>query len=135
MGFLERIRDIATSRNKSGSKDPPHKPARQTPSKDQESEPEHRGTLNTDDMPGPSSVQERLDRLTTLTPREQEVYRHLIRGRTMKETARLLGVTYATVNFHCQGLYRKLCINTRAQLFMRYAMLDTDDIKNRGGDG
>lgn len=74
-------------------------------------------------------LSERLDRLKTLTPREKEVYEHLIHGRKMKEIAKLLGVTHATVNFHCQGLYKKLGINTRTQLFIQYATLDAGEAK------
>ncbi len=77
------------------------------------------------------TLPERLNRLKTLTPREREVYEHLICGRKMREIAELLGITHATVNFHCQRLYKKLCINTRAQLFVQYAALDAADSKKQ----
>lgn len=125
MSFLKRIKAIAKGRSKSGSKETPFEPGEQTDVKDQAPEPEPiTASGDTNCMPAPDPVQERLDRLKTLTPREREVCEHLLRGRKMKEIAKLLGVSYATVNFHCQGLYRKLCINTRAQLFVQYATLD-----------
>lgn len=77
------------------------------------------------------TMPERLKRLKTLTVREREVYEHLICGRKIREIAELLGITHATVNFHCQRLYKKLCINTRAQLFMQYAALEAADAKKR----
>lgn len=78
----------------------------------------------TDDALQQSMINERLDRLKTLTPREQEVYSYLVKGLKMREIASLMGVSYSTVNFHCKGLYKKLGINTRAQLFLQYAALN-----------
>lgn len=117
MGFLKRIVGLAARGNKPDSGNPPGDPAAQAPASD---------------MPGASGlppVPERLGRLKTLTPREWEVYGHLLLGRTMKETAGLIGVSYPTVNFHCRGLYKKLGINTRAQLFVQYAPLDAAAVK------
>jgi RNA polymerase sigma factor (sigma-70 family) len=73
-----------------------------------------------------SAVKERLERLKTLTVREREVYCHLLKGLKMREIASLMGVSYSTVNFHCKGLYKKLGINTRAQLFLQYAPLNRE---------
>jgi DNA-binding NarL/FixJ family response regulator len=128
MNFLKRIRNIARAQSKSGSKETPYEPVEQTPAKEQAPKQEQITVSgDTDDRPELSPVRERLDRLKTLTPREREVYGHLIRGRKMREIAKLMGVTYATVNFHCKGLYKKLCINTRAQLFIQYATLGAAD--------
>ena len=127
MSFLKRIGAIA--KGKSGAKNP-HEHEQITTIKEQKFKPgQITASGDTNHMPELPPVEERLDRLKTLTPREREVYEHLISGRKMKEIAGLLGVTYATVNFHCQGLYKKLCINTRAQLFVQYATLDTGNVK------
>ncbi|MDX9872457.1 MAG: helix-turn-helix transcriptional regulator [Clostridia bacterium] len=114
MSFLKRIWEIAK-----GPKT----------AKEQEPESEQVASDGAGDGPELAPLSERLDRLKTLTPREQEVYEHLIHGRKMREIAKLLGVTHATVNFHCQGLYKKLGINTRAQLFIQYATLDGGEAK------
>jgi DNA-binding NarL/FixJ family response regulator len=137
MSFLKRIREIAGGRSQSGPQKIRKKTVQQKSgtveqATAQERMPEPEPTTEsggTGGTPELSPAGERLDRLKTLTPREWEVYEHLIRARKMREIARLLGVTYATVNFHCQGLYKKLCINTRAQLFMQYAVLDAADVK------
>ncbi|NLT58038.1 MAG: helix-turn-helix transcriptional regulator [Clostridiales bacterium] len=121
MGLLELIRRIAKGEDAANQPEPPPdqaEPAARNPAPD----PAPLAALEE----GPPAAQERLGRLETLTPREREVCAHLLRGRKMREIAEQLGVTYATVNFHCKGLYKKLGINTRAQLFVQYAMLDRD---------
>ncbi len=112
MNFLKRIRDLARSGSGSKSKRNRCKPGEQ---------------VVADGLSESPEVRERRKRMNTLSPREREVYSHLVRGLKMKEIAPLLGVTYATVNFHCRGLYKKLCINSRAQLFFQYAPLDSGD--------
>lgn len=109
MNFLKRIRSLAWGGAESGPKKNRREPAEQTAA---------------NGPPESPATRERLERLNKLSPREREVYSHLVRGLKMKEIAPLLGVTYATVNFHCRGLYKKLCIHTRAQLFLQYASLD-----------
>ena len=55
-----------------------------------------------------------------LTPRETEVFRLLLEGYTLQETADRLGVKYATVNTHMTAIYKKLGVSSRAQLIIRY---------------
>ena len=117
LNLLKRIMGIAKDRDKPGSEKLPSEPEKMAAS------------VGDSDMPVPPPIRERLDCLKTLTPREWEVFEHLICGRKPKEIATLLGVTYPTVNFHCKGLYKKLCINTRTQLFLQYATLDAGDVK------
>ncbi|MCL2092716.1 MAG: helix-turn-helix transcriptional regulator [Treponema sp.] len=62
------------------------------------------------------------DRLN-LTPREEEVFTLLLRGIAPKEIAYTLKISYDTVNFHQKNLYRKLGIQSRAELFARYGSL------------
>jgi HD-GYP domain-containing protein (c-di-GMP phosphodiesterase class II) len=51
---------------------------------------------------------------TALSEREIEVLRLLARGRTMKEVAAGLEVSYKTVDRHVQNIYTKIGVNTRA---------------------
>jgi len=55
-----------------------------------------------------------------LTPREQEIFTMLLDGKSPKEIASILKVSYDTVGFHQKNLYRKLGIQSRAELFARY---------------
>jgi DNA-binding CsgD family transcriptional regulator len=56
-----------------------------------------------------------------LTPREQEIFTMLLTGKAPKEIAYTLKISYYTVNFHQKNLYRKLGIQSRAELFARYS--------------
>ena len=56
-----------------------------------------------------------------LTPREKEVFTMLLNGKAPKEIAFTLKVSYDTVCFHQKNLYRKLGIQSRAELFARYS--------------
>jgi DNA-binding NarL/FixJ family response regulator len=51
-----------------------------------------------------------------LTPREQEIVKMLAEGHSVKETAKLLGVSVKTVEAHKFNLMRKLGIHNKAQL-------------------
>ena len=58
-----------------------------------------------------------------LTPREEEIFTMLLAGRAPKEIAYTLKISYYTVLFHQKNLYRKLGIQSRAELFARYGTL------------
>ncbi len=66
-------------------------------------------------------------RLAALTQREREVFRLLVEGYTLRETAQQLGLKYSTVNTHMTGIYRKLGVNSRAELIIRYRDYDKED--------
>jgi DNA-binding CsgD family transcriptional regulator len=55
-----------------------------------------------------------------LTPRELDVFRLLLEGYTLQETANQLGVKYSTANTHMTAIYKKLGVNSRAELIIRY---------------
>ena len=59
-------------------------------------------------------------KLPDLTARELDVFRLLLEGYTLQETADLLGVKYATVNTHTTAIYKKLGVKSRAELIIRY---------------
>jgi DNA-binding CsgD family transcriptional regulator len=56
-----------------------------------------------------------------LTPREQEIFTMLLTGKAPKEIAFTLKISPYTVNFHQKNLYRKLGIQSRAELFAKYS--------------
>ena len=55
-----------------------------------------------------------------LTEREQEILTLLISGKAPKEIAYTLKISYFTVTFHQRNLYRKLGIQSKAELFAWY---------------
>jgi len=65
---------------------------------------------------GVININENLD----LTEREHEVFTMLLEGRAPKEIAFTLKISYPTVNFHIANLYRKLGVQSRAELFGKY---------------
>ncbi len=66
------------------------------------------------------------DRLTArlkefgLSPREMEVCMMLLEGYTMRQIAAALSLAYPTVNTYCVSLYRKLSINSRTELMVKF---------------
>jgi predicted ATPase/DNA-binding CsgD family transcriptional regulator len=56
---------------------------------------------------------------STLTAREREVLREIAAGRTNKEIAQVLGLRPKTVMHHCESIYRKLGVRTRAEATAR----------------
>jgi len=73
------------------------------------------------------NVQNNLD----LTPREEEIFTILLTGKAPKEIAYTLKVSYYTVLFHQKNLYRKLGIQSRAELFAKYlSKAELHDNKN-----
>lgn len=57
-----------------------------------------------------------------LYPREKEVFKRLLKDAKMKEIAAELGIETSTVNGYCRDIYRKLGVNSKAQLILRYAV-------------
>jgi len=55
-----------------------------------------------------------------LTPREHDLYLLLLEGFTLKESAKQLSIKYSTANTHMTGIYRKLGVNSRAELIINY---------------
>lgn len=57
-----------------------------------------------------------------LTPREREVYELLREGNTLRQISAIIGIKYSTVNTYCTSLYRKLKINSRTELIVKYGV-------------
>ena len=58
--------------------------------------------------------------ITFLTPRERDLFLLLLEGYTLKESAKKLDIKYSTANTHMTGIYKKLNVNSRAELIIRY---------------
>jgi DNA-binding NarL/FixJ family response regulator len=54
-------------------------------------------------------------RQAKLTPKEQEVVSHLLRGEENKVIAEALGMSWRTVQKHLERIYQKLGVPTRAK--------------------
>ena len=57
---------------------------------------------------------------TGLSPREEQVVRLLLKGMTVRQAAPELGLTTSTVSTYCKSAYKKLGINSRAELFLMF---------------
>lgn len=68
--------------------------------------------------------------MESLTPREREAGLLLLEGFTLKETAKQLNIGYSTANTYQTAIYRKLHVNSRAELIINYREIAVED-KNR----
>lgn len=57
---------------------------------------------------------------TNLSPREKQVVSLLLRGMTLRQVAPELGLTVSTVATYSKTIYKKLGINSRAELFLLF---------------
>ncbi|MEA4831125.1 MAG: helix-turn-helix transcriptional regulator [Oscillospiraceae bacterium] len=55
-----------------------------------------------------------------LTPREKTACRFLLEGLTLSETAKQMNIRYPTVNTYQTAIYKKLSVNSRAELIIKY---------------
>ena len=68
-------------------------------------------------------------RLTTLTPRENEVLQQVVAGKTSKEVARALGSSHRTIEIHRGHIMKKMQVSTVAELVrMCMSMQAEDDV-------
>lgn len=85
--------------------------------------PQKKGTINDVAQrkicPEPS-ISEPSELLGLLTPREKELFSLLLEGYTLKESAKQLSIKYSTANTHMTGIYKKLNVNSRAELIIRF---------------
>ena len=58
--------------------------------------------------------------LSGLSKREFEVFAHLLTDKTQVQIANELYISHSSVHFHCKNIYRKLEINSRKQLLIKY---------------
>ena len=57
---------------------------------------------------------------TNLSPREKQVVLLLLQGMTLRQVAPELGLTVSTVATYSKIIYKKLGINSRAELFLLF---------------
>lgn len=74
------------------------------------------------------------ERISSLTPRELEVWKYISEGRLNKQIAADLNISSATVEFHRANLMRKLKVKTAAQLVKSYFFY-TMSLKNIKQEG
>ena len=55
-----------------------------------------------------------------LTKKEKVIFDLLLEGLTLRQIAGELSMKYDTVNFHYKNIYRKLEVNSKIELFLRY---------------
>ena len=117
MSFLKRIGAIA--KGKSGAKKP-HEHEQIITVKEQTFKPEQiTASGDANHMPELSPVEERLDRLKTLTPREREVYELIRAGVTgNRELAETLHVSVATVKTLLGRIYEKTGVSSKTHLVL-----------------
>lgn len=72
---------------------------------------------------------EKSELIKSLTPRENETFLILLGGYSLKETAQQLGIGYSTTNTYQTAVYKKLHVNTRAELIINYR----DECKTKEG--
>ncbi len=58
--------------------------------------------------------------LTELSKREQDVFAQLLTDKTQVQIAESLFLSHASIHFHCKNIYKKLNINSRKQLLIKY---------------
>lgn len=63
---------------------------------------------------------EKYPELISLSNREMEVFAQLLTDKTQSQIAESLFITHSSVHFHCKNIYRKLEINSRKQLLIKY---------------
>ena len=63
---------------------------------------------------------ENLDPVTSLTPREREVFQLLLRGMKAKEIACQLSISLSGVNYFVKRIYKKLQVKSRVELILKY---------------
>ncbi len=58
--------------------------------------------------------------LNALSKREFDVFSQLLTDKTQVQIAQDLYISHSSVHFHCKNIYRKLNINSRKQLLIKY---------------
>ena len=80
-------------------------------------------TMICHDLISPATLQylmQQYPELAALTKREFEVFAQLLTDKTQVQIARDLFVSHSSVHFHCKNIYKKLEINSRRHLLIKY---------------
>jgi len=73
-----------------------------------------------------AELDEVLARFHSLTPREREVLRHVVDGRSTKEVARALGLSPKTVDIHRSNIMQKLAVHSAVELTRLASLLESE---------
>lgn len=71
-------------------------------------------------MPVDEECQHGIDSIKRLTPREKQVFYMLLEGMKAKEIALNASISVSGVNYFIKRIYRKLNVNTKTELVLRY---------------
>lgn len=63
---------------------------------------------------------EKYPELANLSKRELDVFAQLLTDKTQAQIAEDLFISPSSVHFHCKNIYKKLNINSRKQLLIKY---------------
>lgn len=74
------------------------------------------------------NASERHKQVNLLTPREYDLYLLLLEGYTLKESGKQLAIKYSTANTHMTAIYKKLGVNSRAELIINYRGINKENI-------
>ena len=66
------------------------------------------------------SHDEKSECISSLSARERETFLLLLEGFTLKECSNQMGVKYPTANTYMTAVYKKLKVNTSAELIINY---------------
>jgi len=69
------------------------------------------------------AIQTTYPEFARLSPRELEVFAHLLTDKTQEEIAKELSVSSSSILFHCKNIYKKLEVSSRKQILIRYKNL------------
>ena len=77
----------------------------------------------------------RLQEHLHLPPRQAEIARHIMSGKSDKQIARAMGISITTVRTHMSRIFRKLDLNDRGELMLHvFACLRQCDMAHGHGD-
>jgi DNA-binding CsgD family transcriptional regulator len=84
--------------------------------------------LTKDDMEPWHEKVEQADRFEGygLTPREKQVLALLLSGSTLRQITGRLGIAQGTVNTHADRIYKKIGVNSKAELFVKFGATETN---------
>jgi DNA-binding CsgD family transcriptional regulator len=64
-----------------------------------------------------------------LSPREKEVLAHLLAGHTLRMISGYLNIAQGTVNIHADRIYKKIGVNSKTELFLRFGVTEEPEVK------
>jgi DNA-binding CsgD family transcriptional regulator len=72
-------------------------------------------------------MSDKYSKIHNLSPKQYEELLLLLEGYTLKKVAQKMNIKYSTANTHMTNLYKKLGVNTRAELIIQYRNLNYEN--------